>query len=181
MFRVDLYFSSNNSTNPFSFYSTKKNRFFCERFMMHIFLFTWRLHWRDKTVFLIQLVELIVCRCSHDHWFSIWILNWGNCSVDFPCILRLISLKSLASQMVLMVNKHVVPFQSSKGMIIITQLDFMLWLSFHGWVISTYVMRIIWCWCLPILCKGFVSCWFYEGLPKKSITSLANFFEIFFR
>ena len=33
--------------------------------MMHIFLFTWRLHWRDKTLFLIQLVELIVCRWAH--------------------------------------------------------------------------------------------------------------------
>ena len=29
--------------------------------------------------------------------------------------------------------------------------------------------------------QGIVSCWFYEGLPNKSITSLANFFEIFLR
>ena len=128
--------------------------------MMHIFLFTWRLHWRDKTLFLIQLVELIVCRWSHanskilklfiwhpyssstkrshDHWFSRWILNGGKLQRVFQVhILRLISLKSLVSQIILMVNRHIVPFQSSECMIIITQLDFMLWLSFHIWVSST--------------------------------------------
>ena len=29
--------------------------------------------------------------------------------------------------------------------------------------------------------QGILSCWFYEGLSDKSITSLTNFFEIFLR
>ena len=93
-------------------------------------------------------------RCSHDHLFSIWIL------------------KSLAFQIVLMVNRHIVLFQSSEGMIIITQLDFMLWFTFHRWVISTYIMRIIWCWCFPILCKGLYNVGFMRVFLRNLLLPL---------
>ena len=89
-------------------------------------------------------------------------------------VFALISLGYLAFLIVSLVKWHLLPFHAFEGMIMITQPDSMLWFFCHIWVKTTFNMSIIWWRCFLILCKGML----YECFPKKSITSLVNFFEI---
>ena len=61
-----------------------------------------------------------------------------------------------------------------RGVIMITQPDYMLWFFCHIWVKTTFNMRIIWRWCLLIICKGMLHVGFMSVFLRNLLLPLQS-------